>query len=620
MNLKDKKLKYNVLQNTIYAFKNILQSGYKKLAVSVIAKIPVSFALSVIALYMPKTILDRLEFSENIQQIIAVIATLILVNMIFSLLDNFIEGKATVVLNYRMWGYYFRLRHEKYLDADYELLDNPKFQDLKSKADEVCKGNRSIIYFYTYFVSLVTSILSFILFAGVISALNPLILLLLTLTVLINYFMLKSVRNYEHKIQDKKTAIQRKIGYLTGLSTQFRHGKDIRLYGMGKWFCNMTEMFMDERHRIKKGVEYRSFASAAVNFLIVLLRDGGAYIYLIFKAIAGEISAGDFVLYFAAIGQFAGWFSGLVETWLNIHTASVQFCYLREFLETENKTNRGEGITLPSGSNGLTIELKNVSYKYPQTENFTIKNINLKISAGEKIALVGLNGAGKTTLVKLICGMYSPTQGEILLNGHKVDEYNIGEYYTLFSAVFQQFRFLPLSIAQNIAIVPKEQADIQKIDRCIELSGLKEKISGLEKGIDTPLIKEINPDGTEFSGGEQQKLMLARAIYKDAPILILDEPTAALDPIAESEMYMKYNEIARNKTSIFISHRLASTRFCDRIVLISDGGIAEIGTHDELFASGGRYAELFQIQSHYYKDNPNRDIDEGEEEYCCEQQ
>jgi ABC-type bacteriocin/lantibiotic exporter with double-glycine peptidase domain len=335
----------------------------------------------------------------------------------------------------------------------------------------------------------------------------------------------------------------------------------------------------------------------------MLLRDGGAYIYLIYIAVAGEISAGEFVLYFAAIGQFAGWLQGIINTWLSVHEATLQFCDIREMLDYPNKTNRGKGVEPPKSADGLSIELKNVTYQYPKAEAPTIKNLSLKIAAGEKIALVGLNGAGKTTLVKLICGMYAPTDGDVIVDNHKVNDYNINDYYSLFAAVFQTFRFLALSIAQNITIVPKEQADIKKLEKCAELAGLQEKLDKLDAGIDTPLIKEINPGGTELSGGEQQKVMLARAIYKDAPILILDEPTAALDPIAESELYMKYNEIAKNKTSVFISHRLASTRFCDRIVLIDNGEIAEIGTHDDLVKKGGKYAELFEIQSHYYRDN-----------------
>ena len=602
------KPKYNIFQNTAYVFKNIWQNGQKSHVIATAAKIPINFIVTVIALYTPTIILNRLEFSDNIRQIIAVIAALLVITMIFDLADNFMDAKNSFTLAYKMWAYYSRKRYQKYLDADYELLENPEFQDKNSRVGQICESDRApISKLPEYFTLFVINILSFVLFAGVISILNPFILLLLSITVFINYFMIKSVKNYEHKIQKKRISVFRKIWYLAGLSTQFNHGKDIRLYGMNEWFRKMAGMFMGEWHNVKKGFEHRYFGAALINFLILFFRDGGAYIYLIYKAAAGEINAGEFVLYFTAIGQFAGWFSRLIDTWLNIHTASLQYSDMREFFETENKNNHGKGIDIPIGSDGLRIELKNVSYKYPKTETPAIKNVSIKIEAGEKIALVGLNGAGKTTLVKLICGMYSPAEGEIFVNGHKADEYNINDYYTLFSAVFQHFRFLPVSIAQNISIVPKDSTDIKKLERCIKLSGLNEKIGKLENGADTMLIKEINPGGTELSGGEQQKLMLARAIYKDAPVLLLDEPTAALDPIAESELYMKYNEIAKDKTSIFISHRLASTRFCDRIILISEGAIAETGTHDELMKKGGEYAKLFEIQRHYYKD--------GREEY-----
>ena len=602
------KPKYNIFQNTVYAFKNIWKNGQKSHVIVTAAKIPINFIVTVIALYTPTIILNRLEFSENIQQIIAVIAVLLIAAMVFDIADNFMDAKNSFTLAYKIWAYYSRKRYQKYLETDYELLEDPEFQDKNAKIGQICESDHApITKLPEYFTLFIINIFSFILFAGVISILNPLILLLLSITVFINYFMIKSVKNYEHKIQNKKISIHRKIWYLVNLSTNFNHGKDIRLYGMNEWFHKMSGMLIGEWHEVKKEVEQKHFGAALVNFLILFFRDGGAYIYLIYKAAAGEINAGEFVLYFSAIGQFAGWFSRLIDTWLNIHTASLQYSDMREFFEIENKNNHGIGISVPTSSDGVSIELKNVSYTYPKAENPVIKNVSVKIEAGEKIALVGLNGAGKTTLVKLICGMYTPITGEILLNGHKVNDYNINDYYSLFSAVFQHFRFLPVSIAQNISIVTKAQTDMKKLERCIELSGLKEKIDKLENGADTMLIKEINPGGTELSGGEQQKLMLARAIYKDAPILILDEPTAALDPIAESELYMKYNEIAKNKTSIFISHRLASTKFCDKIILISDGEITEIGTHDELVKKGGKYAELFEIQSHYYKDGGEED-------------
>ena len=230
-------------------------------------------------------------------------------------------------------------------------------------------------------------------------------------------------------------------------------------------------------------------------------------------------------------------------------------------------------------------------------------NISFRIEAGEKIALVGLNGAGKTTLTMMMCGLILPDEGEILLDGHTLFEYNRNEMYGLFGFVPQDYHLLPVSIAANIACtVNPEEIDQSRLERCILLAGLSEKLASLPLGADTPLNREINEDGVELSGGEIQKLLLARLLYKDPHCIILDEPTAALDAIAEDQMYRRYEEIAANATSIFISHRLASTRFCDRIFLLEDGNFAEVGTHEELMAAGGKYRELFDVQSKYYKE------------------
>ena len=595
------KPKYNVLQNTVYAFKNIWESGQKMLTAAAVARIPVSVSLTVIALYTPAIILDRLEFADSLQQMIAVITALLALTMAFNLINDYI-GVKSGMLEFRMIGYYSMLKFRKHLSVDYEHLENPKFQDINAKASQGMMSNHSeAMKLPNNFANLLINILSFIFFAGVISMLNPLILLLLCATGFINYFTLKGVQNYQHKVKNRRAAVDRKLWYLASMSFELKHGKDIRLYGMSEWLHKMGRLFMGEYQDIIKGIEYREFGGALVNFLLAFLRDGGAYIYLIYRAVAGNLNAGEFVLYFAAIGQFAGLLQGVIDRWLEVRTGSLQYCDMREYFDYPNNANHGAGIKLPAISGGLSIELKNVSYQYPKANGPAIKKISLSIRAGEKVALVGLNGAGKTTLVKLICGMYAPTEGEILVDGHEVSEYNIHDYHSLFSAVFQTFRFLPVSIAQNIA--PEEEADTAKLEKCVELAGLADKVNSLENGIYTPLVKEINPGGTELSGGEAQKLLLARAIYKDAPMLILDEPTAALDPIAESGMYMKYNEIAKDKTSVFISHRLASTRFCDRIILLDGGEIIETGTHDELVKQGGKYAELFGIQSHYYKDN-----------------
>jgi ATP-binding cassette subfamily B protein len=242
-----------------------------------------------------------------------------------------------------------------------------------------------------------------------------------------------------------------------------------------------------------------------------------------------------------------------------------------------------------------------VCFRYPGADADTLTGINLKITSGEKLAVVGLNGAGKTTLVKLLCGFHDPTGGEVLLNGVNIKRYNRRDYYRHFSAVFQDFSLLSASVAENISQF-HDRTDLARAEACAEMSGLTEKISSMPRGFETPLTKTVYEDGVEFSGGETQRLMLARALYKEAPIMILDEPTAALDPIAESEIYRRYDRLTGGRTAVYISHRLASTRFCDRIILIEDNKITEEGSHAALLAKGGRYAGLFEIQSRYYRD------------------
>lgn len=316
------------------------------------------------------------------------------------------------------------------------------------------------------------------------------------------------------------------------------------------------------------------------------------------------MEVGNFVLYFAAVGGFSTWLSGIIKSVNSLNSISLSTNDLRGFLEMEDRMNRGEGVDLPRIEElPCDIEIRNLYYKYPGAEDYTIKNMNLHIKKGEKLAIVGINGAGKTTLIKLICGLYTPSKGEMYINGKKTSLYNRDEYYKLFSVVFQDIHLLPISIEKTITSQLKEDIDYEKLNKVIGMSDLDKKINSLEKGKETLLVKSVNKGAIDLSGGETQKLMLTRALYKDGPIVILDEPTAALDPIAENEIYKKYNELTEGKTSIFISHRLSSTRFCDRIIFMEDGKILEEGNHYDLMNKGGKYRKMYDMQSHYYKEN-----------------
>ena len=259
-----------------------------------------------------------------------------------------------------------------------------------------------------------------------------------------------------------------------------------------------------------------------------------------------------------------------------------------------------EGKPLPQGLKDCEIVLDHVSYRYPGAEKDTISNLTFTLHPGEKVAIVGLNGAGKTTLVKLLCGFLDPTQGSVRLNGVDIRTYNRREYYHLFSAVFQEFSVLDTNVAVNVA-QRVDGIDRARVAECLEKAGLTQAVEALPKGMDTPVTRNVFEDGVELSGGQMQRLMLARALYRDAPVVVLDEPTAALDPLAEHDIYMKYNAMTQGKSSLFISHRLASTRFCDRILYLEHGRIAEEGTHQSLLDLGGGYSKLFEVQSRYYQ-------------------
>ncbi len=311
----------------------------------------------------------------------------------------------------------------------------------------------------------------------------------------------------------------------------------------------------------------------------------------------------EFLLYFAAVGGFTTWIGGILDGFGRLYENSLDLSMLREYLEFPEPFlfEEGESVAQYAAdcSAEICLELKNVSFRYPEAKEDVLHHINLLIKPGEKLAIVGLNGAGKTTLVKLLCGFYDPTEGEVLFCGKDVRNLNRREYYSLFSAVFQDFSVLEVTLAENVAQTDGDM-DMARVKDCIEKAGLTERIESLPAGYETHIGRKVYEDGIELSGGEMQRLMLARALYKNAPVIVLDEPTAALDPLAEHDIYQKYNAMTGARTSIYISHRLASTRFCDRIIYLKKGKITESGTHEELLRANGEYACLFKVQSKYY--------------------
>jgi len=390
------------------------------------------------------------------------------------------------------------------------------------------------------------------------------------------------------------------MNYLSESSRDYTLAKDIRIFGMGSWIEDVyNSMLRLYRSFIARGERIYIWGNI-IDVLLSFMRNGIVYLFLIGAVIKGEMSAAQFVLYFNTVNVFTSGIGKILTGLSVLRKQSLDISAVREFLDYPETFKMEEGIPItPDLHIPYQIELRDVSFRYPGAEKDTLTHINLMIRPGEKLAIVGLNGAGKTTLVKLICGFLDPTDGKVLLNNTDIRTYNRRDYYRLFSAVFQDFSVLDVTIAENIAQTD-ENINTDMMKRCIGQAGLMEKIDSLPDGVNTHLGK-VFEDGINLSGGELQRLMLARALYKNAPIIVLDEPTSALDPIAESEIYNKYSELTDGRMAIYISHRLASTRFCDRIILIAEGSIDEEGTHDELIARKGHYADLFEIQGRYYR-------------------
>ena len=598
-----RKPKYGLFSCVGYIYR-LLWKYERRLAFVGIVTVPISLCLSVLALYMPSAIISALETSDRFSYITLVIAGLLLAKLLFDVFNCIISTKISYSEHYVL-SWLRDLRRTRKFDRDWYLRYDPEADKMDDRAlDALGNSNSAGVHFPMEFSGMLTQILNFILFGSVISLLHPTVILLLLFGTVINALISRWQRNKARERMDERNALNKKTTYCTfQMAKDFKYAKEIRIYHMADSIRNRLNALFALSEKENKKLESASIVASMVSFLLVLLRDGVAYAFLIHKAVQGEVDASSFVLYFSAITAMSGLMGGILDTFNRVFEGALQISDCREALEFPDRHNRGKGIPIPSKP--FSIEFKNVSYKYPLGEKKVLDNISFRIEPGEKIALVGLNGAGKTTLTMLMCGLLLPDEGEILLDGHPMMEYNRDEMYSLFGVVPQNYNLLPLSIARNItAASSDDDIDYEKLYQCINLAGFGDKVETLERGVHTPLNRRMNPDGIELSGGEAQKLLLARLLYRSPLCIILDEPTAALDPIAEDHIYRKYNEVASNATSVFISHRLASTRFCDRIFLLDGADLIERGTHEELMRLNGKYRELFDVQAKYYRENP----------------
>lgn len=593
--------KYSLFNNIVYVIKMQLKINRMSL-VWLVMTIPFDLVLAFLGIYLPKLAVQAAMSGTDYKTFILRLAVIFAAMIVCQVLSSLV-GNRQSVSSIRFLNRMIKNQMKKCLLTDYENIESQDFRTLMDRSDQILwrSGGLSAVERISVDLNgLILNVLKYFLFSAVLSFANPFLVVYLTVMPVLNFFAAKYVQKFQFQNKEEMSVLDKRLWYIANIGSSFDASKDIRIYGLTDWIIQKYRDTMKRRMSWNIRVARKNFMASFADIMLILLRDGLAYFILISMTLKNQITVDNFVLYLGAVGSYASMIGGIISTFSDMSGISFQLNDYREFENYAEKGNRSEGADMPEGNEGCAIRVENLDYKYSSADENTLSDISFNIKPGENISIVGLNGAGKTTLVKVLCGLYSPTRGNVYVNGKNMKDYNIYRYYSLFSAVFQDFTFLPLSIMSNVSCTSEDKSDEERVKWALKMAGIYDKVMSLEEGIHTKLDKQMNEHGIDLSGGEKQKLLIARAIYRDAPILILDEPTAALDAMAERELYQRYAELSKGKTTIYISHRLASAQFCDRIFVMNHGEIAEAGTHDELLKAGGLYSEMFEKQSSYY--------------------
>ena len=585
----------------------------------------IQVALSVILMILPKIVLDAVQtevkscdFIRNIMLVGAAFTALTLANMFF-------HNEITKISQTFLYRKLNTLWEKKMLSMNFESLFSGKGKLKIEKARQLISSpNWGIVDFLSKEGAVLEAVLGLLVYSLMVGKLHVWMLLFLCVLFLIELFIGLKIEKKKQDYKEEKARADRRINYMAYGTKGIKEAKDIRIYAMIPMLREITNMVVQKKCKVESDIQKWQLFHLLITATMILIRDSVGYLFLLYLFLHTQMTVGEFAMYFTTISGIGIWLTKIADSFSEYKKVSGYVSDFYEFMELPEDEKKTEEYKFQAP---ISFEFQNVHYSYHildgEKEQIipVIKGLNLSVKAGEKIAIVGVNGAGKSTLIKLLCGMLTPDEGVIWANGKDISRIQKRNYYSNFSAVFQNSKFLPVSIAENIIV--KKSSDFQqvvsaelplfeeekKMWNVLRNVGLEEKVKSLQNKEKTCLVKNVT-GGVELSGGEEQRLLLARALYKDAPVLVLDEPTAALDPISENEIYQKYHDLTRGKTSFFVSHRLASTRFCDRIIFLENGRITEMGTHRELMKKNGTYADMFRVQSKYYAKEMGDSVDE----------
>ncbi len=561
-----------------------------------------------IPIYFSAKLIDALYEGEPTETLILYVALTVggvfLLNLVKGYLTAKRDGAHPAVWCRENWKY-----SKKAMEFSYETIEDRDAAILRSRIRMDSQTGYNMYYLkrllqsmtikMTHIIISVALTISFFRIEGIPGIMKFSLLVGVLLTVLCGIFVSckrEEIWNEFNKQNTKLNMFHRKFSSFT---ERYASGMDIRLYDMAE---GLTADYLGRQMTYYEGSIKCNLRVSAFNLLVTIMNQGlkfATYMILIYGALQGDVSVGNIAKYVSCLMLMLNSVGGIVE---DVLVSFVNNAYLKRYFsyfDIPNNMYQGTLTVEKRDDNEYFVEFRNVSFKYPNTETYALKDVNIKFRVGEKLAIVGMNGSGKTTFIKLMCRLYDPTEGQILLNGVDIRKYDYDEYMSIFSVVFQDFGLFSFSLGENVAT--SAEYDEEKARECLRKAGFGERLQSMPKGLNTILYKHYDKEGIEISGGEAQKIALARALYKDAPFIILDEPTAALDPVSEYEIYSTFNKIVGDKTAIYISHRLASCRFCDNILVFDNGTVIQHGNHGELLKQeNGKYFELWNAQAQYY--------------------
>ena len=551
-----------------------------------------------VLLIIPKYILDELASERRVDVTLRYIgyyaAAVVGFNLISLIISRF-GSDQSMKIDHRV----AMDQHTKWLHMDYNKFENGRVRDLEARSVSAAEPRN---FAEDKVLGFISNLIRLGGYTYIIMSLHPIMILFILTVIAANTLIARRSAKLGYEYTTAMTRLSRRFNYIFRTMVDFKVGKDVRINGADSWLKSKYEKESEEYIRDHRAQQRKLLGINTLSDIIGLIQTVVMYGYCGYLAISGGITVGSFTVFLGALTAFTGTFNEFVKRFPALGLLSKYIDDYREFLRcAEHEGKELETSDISALPEHCDIEFVNVSFKYPDTDRYVLKNINIKIKAGERLSIVGYNGAGKSTFIKLLCRFYKPTEGKILLGGVDISTYPLPEYRRRLAVVFQDYQLFYMSVRYNIVLNLEE--DPERVRKALAESGILEKIEGLENGIDTSYGRILYYHSRDFSGGETQKIACARAYYRDSPIVILDEPTPALDPVAETQLYGRFNEIIGDKTAVYISHRLASVKFCDSIAVFADGELVERGTHAELMKKNGIYADMFTKQAHYYIEN-----------------